>query len=343
MKISNEVKIGTIAIAATTILILGYNFLKGKKFFSDDTLLVAKYNNVQGLQPSNPVMINGMQVGTVYRIIPDKYMREINVELNISKNINIPKNSISLIRQNPLGTNSIDIKLGDANTYLKNKDTILTETSAGLFADALKKVDPVLFEVRKAVTTLDTLVGNVNNALDPRTKNNLQQTIANLNTMTASLVYTTASLQKILDDQNGAMAKSLKNIENITSNLASQNEKINSIVANFDKTSKNISELDLQKTLNKLDQSATDLKAITAKINSNNGSLGMLLNDTKLYNNLASTGNKLNLLVDDIRMNPKRYINISVFGKKQTAQPIMVPLPDTVHAPYYVQKVKDTL
>lgn len=343
MKISNEVKIGTIAIVATAILILGYNFLKGKKFFSDDTLLVAKYNNVQGLQPSNPVMINGMQVGTVYRIIPDIYMREINVELNISKNINIPTNSISLIKQNPLGTNSIDIKLGDAQTYLKNKDTILTETSAGLFADALKKVDPVLFEVRKAVTTIDTLVGNVNNALDPRTKNNLQQTIANLNTMTASLVATTASLQHLLNEQNGTMAKSMKNIESITSNLAAQNAKINSIVANFDKTSSNFAQIDLQKTLDKLDKSAAELKQITERINSNKGSLGMLLNDTRLYNNLASTGNKINMLVDDIRMNPKRYINVSVFGRKNTAQPIMTPLPDTIHAPYYVEKVKDTL
>lgn len=340
MKISNELKIGAIAIAATTILILGFNFLKGKKYFSDDLLLVAKYNNVQGLQPSNPVTINGMQVGTVYKIIPDKYMREINVELNISKDINIPLNSIALIRQNPLGTSSVDIKLGDTSVYLKNKDTILTEASTGLFTEALKKIDPVLFEVRKAVTTLDTLVGNINNTLDPNTKGNLQGTISNLNTITASLIYSTASLQKMLDQQNGALAKSMNNINAITGNIASQNERINSIIANLNKTTTNFSELDLQKTLTKLDQSASDLKTVMAKINNGNGSLGMLMNDTRLYNNLASTGNKLNLLIDDIRMNPKRYINISVFGKKQTVQPIMVPLPDTIHAPYYVDKVK---
>ncbi|HMJ47311.1 MAG TPA: hypothetical protein VK498_08275, partial [Ferruginibacter sp.] len=99
-------------------------------------------------------------------------------------------------------------------------------------------------------------------------------------------------------------------------------------------------QLDLQKTLTTLDATINDLKSTVSKFNNNSGSLGLLLNDTKLYNNLASTGNKLNLLIDDIRVNPKRYVNISVFGKKQSSSPLMIPLPDTMHAPYYIEKVK---
>ena len=165
MKISNEVKIGLISLISIILLVVGFNFLKGKQLFSNDTLLVGKYNNIQGLQPSNPVMINGMQVGSIYRIIPDKYMRDIVVEMNINKNINIPKNSLALIKANPLGTTNIEIKLGDAQDFLAHKDTILTEASLGIFSEVLQKVDPVLFEVRKAVSSIDTLAYNFNTCL----------------------------------------------------------------------------------------------------------------------------------------------------------------------------------
>ena len=336
MKISNEIKIGVISLAAIIILVIGFNFLKGKQFFNDETLLVAKYNNIQGLQPSNPVMINGMQVGSIYRIIPDKYMRDIVVEMNISKNISIPTNSIALIKANPLGTTAIEIKLGDTQQFLANKDTILTEASLGMFNEVLQKVDPVLFEVRKAVSTIDTLAYNFNTMLDPQTKNNLAATVANMNRLTASLAYTSASIQQMVNDQNSALAASMRNVNSITKNFANQNDKINSIMTNLDKTTTNVSQLELDQTVKKLNDAAEQLKQIAAKLNSKDGSIGLLLNDPKLYNNLASSGNKLNLLLDDIRINPKRYINVSVFGKKQTIQPLVTPLPDTLHAPYYV-------
>ncbi|RZM12495.1 MAG: MCE family protein [Pedobacter sp.] len=176
VKISNETKVGAIAVVTITILILGFNFLKGKKLFSSSTTLFGKYGNVQGLQNSNPVVINGLQVGTVYRISTDKDMRQIIVELNITKDINIPENSIAIIKPNPVGTTSIEIKLGDAVKNLATKDTIFTEANAGIFNDILKKVDPVLYEVRKAVTSLDSLMGNINSVIDPRAKNNIGAT-----------------------------------------------------------------------------------------------------------------------------------------------------------------------
>ncbi|MBC7652466.1 MAG: MCE family protein, partial [Deinococcales bacterium] len=175
MKITNETKVGAITVISVALLILGFNFLKGKKLWSKDTMLTGKYGNVQGLQNSNPIIINGLQVGTVYKITTEKDMREILVDLNITKDINIPKNSIAIIKSNPLGTTSIEIKLGDAVENLKDKDIILTETSGGLFDNVLKKVDPVLYEVRKAVSSVDTLLANFNTILDPRAKGNIAQ------------------------------------------------------------------------------------------------------------------------------------------------------------------------
>ncbi len=340
MKISNETKVGAITVLAVALLILGFNFLKGKKLWSKDTMITGKYGNVQGLQNSNPVIINGLQVGTVYKITTEKDMREILVDMNITKDINIPKNSIAIIKSNPLGTTSIEIKLGDAVENLKNKDIILTENSGGVFDDVLKKVDPVLYEVRKAVSSVDTLLGNFNSILDPNAKGNIANVLANLNRVTAAMVTSTASLNGLLNSQTGALAKSLNNVSSITGNFASNNEKINHVMTNLDKTTTKFADLNVKKTLDTLDRAINDLKNMIGKFDNNNGTLGKLLNDPTLYKNLASSGNKLNLLLDDIRVNPKRYISISVFGKKQNNNPLLVPMPDTLNSPYYVEQAK---
>ena len=340
MKISNETKVGAIAVVSVALLILGFNFLKGKRLFTQSTTIYANYGNIKGLQKSNPVVINGLQVGSVLDIRTDKDMKNILVELNITKNVYIPSNSIALITPPLLTTASLEIKLGDAVSHLNNKDTILTEASSGgMFGSMLEKVDPVLFEVKKSLSSLDTVLVNINTILDPKAKNNIGATLQNLNGITASMMQSTASLQMLLNSQTGALAKSLNNVESITSNFAGSNEKISNVVSNLDKTTTKLSQLELEKAVNTLNATLQDLQNVVAKINSNNGSLGKMMNDPVLYNNLASTGNKLNLLLDDIRINPKRYVNISVFGKKQSSSPLKVPLPDTLNSPYYIEKI----
>jgi len=128
--------------------------------------------------------------------------------------------------------------------------------------------------------------------------------------------------------QTGALAKSLDNMNAFTNNLVGNNGKLNNIMSNAEKTSNNLANLDLQKTLTELNNTVTELKTGVAKINSNSGSLGLLLNDTKLYDNLSATSNKINILLDDIRVHPKRYLTISVFGKKDKGNYITAPLVD---------------
>ena len=341
MKISNETKVGAIAVVAVTLLILGFNFLKGKKLFTESTSLYGIYNNVQGLQPSNPIIINGLQVGTVYKISTDKDMNRITVEMNITRDINIPRNSVALIKSNPIGSTSMEIKLGDANTYLANRDTIFTEVNAGVFDAVLQKIDPVLYEVKRAVSSMDSLLVNINSLIDPNAKNNIGATLANLKMATSSMVASSASLQQLLNTQTGSLAKTLDNMSAITGNLAQNNPRINSVMENLDLTSQKLARIELEKTMATLDQTVNELKNTVDRINSKDGSLGMFLNDTRLYNNLASTGNKLNLLLDDIRMNPKRYVSISVFGRKGSNPPLMTPLPDTVSSPYIIKHIDD--
>ncbi len=328
MKINNETKIGMLAVAGVAVLVIGFYFLKGKNLFKKDKFIYAVYEDIQGLTPSNPVVINGLQVGNVAKLNGGKDVKRIVVSVNITQDINIPKNSLAVINPSLLGGVSLEIKLGNSNSYLKPGDTLITVLSGGAFDEALKMINPVLYEVRNATKSLDSVLHIVGSVFDQSTKSNIKGILEHLNTTTASFAYTAGSLQSLLNPQSGALAKSLDNVNTFTSNLATNNEKLNGIMANANKASANFANMDFQKTLSTLDNTVNEFKAGVQKINSKDGSLGLLLNDTKIYDNLASTSNKINILLDDIRVHPKRYISISVFGKKDKGNYITAPLID---------------
>lgn len=337
MTISNETKVGALTSIAIVLLILGFNFLKGKSLTNHKTQYFAVFNNIQGLANSNPVVINGKQVGTVFNTDGGIDMKRITVTINMSTPVNIPANSVATISTSLLGNTSLEIKLGDAGTYYKDKDTIATIVSGGMFGDAMGKVDPVLGQLKNTLRSLDSVLLTVNGVFDPTTKNNIRAVMDNLNKTTAGLSQSSASLNILLNTQTGSLAKSLNNVSSFTETLAKNNEKVTGIMTNLNVTSEHFSKLEVDKTLANLDNTINELKTTINKINTNDGTLGLLMNDKKLYTNLNASTNKLNLLLDDIRVHPKRYINISVFGKKDKEGPLMVPLPDTINAPYLIK------
>lgn len=328
MKINNETKIGLLAVVGILALILGFNFLKGKSFFKNEKYVYAVFEDIQGLGNSNPVVINGLQIGHISDLDGGKMLKRIVVKVELTKDVLIPSNSLAVINPSLLGSVSLEIKLGNANTYLKNGDTVLTTLSGGAFDEALKMINPVLYEVRNAVKSLDSVLHIVTGVFDPTTKNNIKGVIENLNTVTRSFTVSAGYLEMLMNTQTGALAKALENTNTFTNNLAANNGKLNSIMSNAEIASGKIAAIDLQHTLNTLDSAAQQLKAGIAKMNSNNGSLGLLINDTKLYDNLSATSNKINILLDDIRVHPKRYLTISVFGKKDKGDYITAPLID---------------
>ena len=334
MTISNETKVGALTAVAIVLLILGFNFLKGKNLSGKTTHYFAIFNDIQGLNNSNPVVINGKQVGNVNKTNGGRDMRRIIVDINMTEDVLVPNDAVAVISKSLLGTVELDIRLGNSRSYLKNNDTLKTALSADLVGDAMKKLDPVLFQVNAAVKTLDTLLGTVNNVFDPNTKNNIKGMLANLNTTTASLAVSSAALQGLLNAQTGTLAKTMENVSSFTGALKNNNDKISQTMTNMATASEKLSRMDFDKTLNQLNGTITELKNAVGKISSKDGTLGLLLNDTKLYNNLNATSNKMNILLDDVRTHPKRYVSISVFGKKDKSSPLLIPLPDTVNAPY---------
>jgi phospholipid/cholesterol/gamma-HCH transport system substrate-binding protein len=334
MNISNETKVGSLTAISIVLLILGFNFLKGRNLTVKSMRFYAVFENIEGLTSSNAVVINGKQVGTVYSTDGGEDMRKITVALTINQLINIPDNSIAVITPSVLGVTSMEIRLGNSKVYKKEGDTLASIASKGMLADAFQKVDPVLLEVSNMIRSLDSVLVTVNSVFDTNTKNNIKSVMANLNNTTASLAISSASLQAILNTQSGALVKTLNNVSDITGTLKNSDKKIDQTLTNLETTTSKLSKLDLEKTLTTINATISDLKNTIEKVNSDKGSIGLLINDPKLYNNLSATSNKLNLLLDDVRVHPKRYINVSVFGKKEKNKPLTAPLPDTINAPY---------
>jgi phospholipid/cholesterol/gamma-HCH transport system substrate-binding protein len=333
MKISNETKVGALTAVAITLLILGFNFLKGKSLFKTGNFIYAKFKNTKGIMVSNPVYINGLQVGSVYELEEaNKNLDTIIVAIKLNKELNIANNSVASIKDNPLGAASIDISLGNNRAYLKNHDTVPTLDMPGMMGEITTKLTPVVDQVRATVQTLDSVLRNVNSVFDPSTKNNMQEVVANANQLTASLMRSAASLQILMNDQKGTLSKSMENVNAFTNNLAGNNEKINATLSNLQTTTTNLSQADIKGTITSLQGSVERLNAAVSKMDSKDGSIGLLLNDTQIYDNLANTTRSLNILMDDIRVNPKRYVSIpiiSIGGGKSKGQYLTKPLPST--------------
>lgn len=323
MKISNETKVGSLTAIAIVILILGFNFLKGRNLADRSDKIFAEFPNVEGLQVSNPVFINGLQVGKVYSMKEkDKNLTGIMVTISLNKDINIPKNSLATIGSELLGTTSVKIKLGNSADYLQDGDTLATMKTLGLADKLQSSLDPTLAQVNKTLESLDLVLHNLNSILDPHTKNNLQSIIANLTS-------SSKSLEKLLDAQTGMLAKTLTNTESITGNLAKNNDKINATVDNLEKATGKLANAKFDEAVASLQNTMAKLEATVDKVNSNQSSLGALLNDRKLYDQILQTNRSLTTLLDDLRMHPKRYVNISVFGKKDKKGPLMSPIYDS--------------
>jgi phospholipid/cholesterol/gamma-HCH transport system substrate-binding protein len=329
VKISNETKIGALTAIAVTFLILGFNFLKGKTVFKTGNFLYARYQNTKELKPSDAVFVNGYQVGTVYEIEASKDIRSILVTVKLSEPYQIPDNSVAEIESGLLGSQSVIIMPGNSLHYLQPGDTITTRNTGSFFGSVSEKLAPVADQLQATLGSLDTVLRNFNSVLDPATKGNLQGVMANLHKATSSIIISANAMQRMLNEENGSLAKALINVDSFTANLAANNEKFSNTMSNIEKTTENLSKADIDGAVNSLKTSVDKLDSVMNKINSTNGTLGAMINDKELYNNINNTVRSLNTLMDDLRVHPKRYVNISVFGKKDKGNYLTEPVKDS--------------
>ncbi len=317
MRLTREIKTAILVISSILLFIWGYSFLKGRDLFSDYKTFYVYYDNVEGLTASAPVTISGLGVGKVNGIELQHDTGKLRVELQIKSDFPISKTSlVNLYEPGLIGGKQIQIIPDLTNNVMaESGDTLKSGVVPGLTAVVADKLAPLQEKVEKMVVSADVLLKNFNSVLDAKTKENLKSSIANLN---ATLVEFRTAGQKantMLDNNGAKLSSTFTNLDKASGNFA--------------KISDSIAKADLGKTIRELQASLDKLDGIMSDAQSGKGTLGKLLKDESLYNNLNKSSRELELLLQDLRLNPTRYVNISVFGKKN--KPYQAPKPqDTI-------------
>ncbi|MBM3914987.1 MAG: MCE family protein [Sphingomonadales bacterium] len=323
MKISNETKVGALTILALALLFIGFNYLKGRDVFSRSKKIYAVFTDLGSLEKSNEVKINGLPIGSVYdKREKDKDVSAIVVTIQLTRDINIPKNSVAYISSSLVGSSYIVIERGNSSELLQDEDTIATRLETGILGDVKAQLDPTISSVRNILDSLKKTLGGINQLLDTENRNNLKQTMANLNTASANL-------NMLLNSESGALARSLQNAEDFTGTLKASSQDIKATLQNTKRVSEQLAAMPLAATVDSLEQLIGSLRSTLQSINQGKGTLGGLLQDRTLYDQLQQTVLSAEILMDDLRTHPKRYVQVSVFGKKDKSTPLSSPAKKT--------------
>ncbi|MCU0351244.1 MAG: MlaD family protein [Flavobacterium sp.] len=310
MKLTREIKTAILVILSIALFIWGYNFLKGKNLFDTSKKLYVIYENVAGLTTAAPVTINGLKIGKVNSISFEPN-GNLLVELQINTDFPISKSSIAEIHDTGLvGGREIEIMLNlEDKNYTVSGDYLKPANKLGLTDALAKQIEPLKGKIEKLLDQTNQLFANLNEVLDENTKSNLKNSIAELNKTMTEFSGVAKNANAMLEKNKSKLDASFTNLDKTTANFASISDSL--AKADLGKTVKN-----LEKTLASVDKLMADMEA-------GKGTMGKLMKDETMYNNFSKTSKELELLLEDLRLNPTRYVNVSLFGKKN--KPYVAP------------------
>ncbi len=310
-----ELKIGLIATFLIALLVWGVNFLKGKNIFSQTNHYYAIYDGIGGLEKASPIFLNGLNVGTIESIkLYGDNNRDIIVYFSIRKDIKIPKASeVVIFSSDFLGTKAVRLDFTNKKQYYQSGDTLPSNIEVDLTEQIYSEIKPIKEKSERMIETIDSLTMMLKNA----TQTNISKSLTNLKDITQNLKRSSSTLDNLLTSEKDNLKSVIRNTKDISENLKNNNENISNTLSNMSSITDSLRQANLQKTLNKLENTLTKTDSILYRINRGEGSLGLLVNNDSLYNNLNSTSRDLDLLINDLKENPGRYINISIFGGKK--------------------------
>lgn len=308
-KYSREVKIGIFALITIAILIWGISFLKGKNIFSSERHFYAVYDDVTGLNTKANVTINGFKVGFVEEVelMPNTRGRFL-VKISISeKKLFIPRDTeLHLIPAALIGSSRIDLILGESTDEAKSNDTLTAVAAGGLMATLGKELSPAIEKIKGTLTHIDSVLIPIKDILSDSTTSSIATALQRLPNIMKNVEDFTYSLN------HGKLERILANVESITSNLKNNNDKIQNILTNFSSLSDSLKQADIKQVVTNANNAVAKVDSIMGKINRGEGTIGALLSDDKLYNQLDSAAVNLDNLLWDIKANPFRYLNFSL-------------------------------
>ena len=305
MKLSKEVKTSLLVLGGIILLIFGFNYLKGENLLDSSRVFYAEYDNVEGLALSTPVTINGLPVGKVVDInFKGDGSGALLVKLLVDNDFNFSKNSLAeLYEPGLIGGRAIAIVPAfDGAGQAEDGDILKGDVKPGLSELVNRRLTPLQEKIEKVMLSTDSLLVNLNDVFDERTKNNIKQSIAGLSESIAGFKVTTDILNETISGNQIKIDNVLNNADRITTNLADVTE--------------SIKESNLDQTIKNLESTLTNVDAILADMKNGKGSIGKLLYDEGMYNNLEGAALQLEQLLQDMKLNPKRYVHFSLFGKK---------------------------
>ncbi|MBU4539004.1 MAG: MlaD family protein [Weeksellaceae bacterium] len=312
MKFSKEIKAGLIALLAIVGFVILFQFMKGKSLFTTDNIFYAKFDNVEGLAASNPVSINGLKVGQVDKIIPitekDGKIHFV-VKVTVDDNFEFSKKStLEIFEPGLMSGKEMRVNLAYGNPMAKDGDTLEGAFKLSMMNNISSQVGPVKDQLQIVLKRVDSLTNNANQILNEQNRAEIRALLINLNRTVASFEGTSRQTNALLANNDPKIQKMLDN-----ANLATISAR--SAIDKYGKVAEAVDVQKLNNTIDKLSVTSDKLNGVISGIQNGEGSLGKLAKDEQLYNNLNTASDNLNKLLEDMKANPKRYINFSVFGK----------------------------
>ncbi|MEM7186262.1 MAG: MlaD family protein [Bacteroidota bacterium] len=304
MKISREVKTGILVLAGILLFIFGYNFLKNSSLLETDRIFYVKYGNVAGLAASAPVTINGLEIGKVKQIDLVDNMGGLLVKFSVEKDFDFSKNSkVQIYSSGLIGGNNLGlIPVNDAAPRAQSGDTLIGEIQAGMIDGIMDKFGPLEESLQETLSRLDTVLGDLADIMDDDTKANLRSGIANLNATMASFNGVSRDMKNLLSSNKDKLNNTFTNLDATT--------------ANFARLSDSLAQIQTGELVKNMEETIGKLNSIAEGIENGEGSVGKLLKDEALYDNLTGASLQLEQLLEDMKLNPKRYVHFSLFGKR---------------------------
>ncbi|QRA42424.1 MULTISPECIES: MlaD family protein [Chryseobacterium] len=312
MKFSKELKAGVIALLAIVGFVVLFQFMKGKSLFTTDNIFYAKYDNVEGLAQSAAVSINGLKVGQVDKIIPiTSKDGKINfvVKVTVDNKFEFSKNSsLEIFEPGLMSGKEMRVNLMYGGATAKDGDTLKGAFKLGTLGSLSSQVGPVKDQLQVVLHRVDSLMANANQVFDAQNRAEIKALLANLNKTVGALQSTAGSVNTLVGHNDPKLQKVLDD-----ASLTMQSGKVT--LDKYGHLAESIDTKQLNATIASLDATVGKLNQVIGGIDKGEGSLGKLMKDDQLYNNLNSASSNLNTLIEDMKANPKRYINFSVFGK----------------------------